>query len=211
VYTVTPTGAETVIYSFQGGSDGTDPYGPRVVMDHKLYGTTATGGSANAGTVFSITPQGKEQVLYSFTEGADGGYPYAPLIDVGGTLYGTTGGGGANNAGTVFSITPTGIEKIIYSFKNGRNGFVPNAGLLYVNGTFYGTTTLGGGSTTCQYGCGIAYSVTLSGAETVLHRFTGGTDGSHPNAPLINAGGKLYGTAAGGGANGNGVVFEIKP
>src|ERR1700686_2377247 len=45
---------------------------------------------------------------------------------------------------------------------------------------------------------------------TVLHAFTGLSDGAFPSASLVrdNAG-NLYGTAAGGGAYGNGVVFKL--
>jgi uncharacterized repeat protein (TIGR03803 family) len=45
---------------------------------------------------------------------------------------------------------------------------------------------------------------------TVLHQFTGGTDGGGPDAGLtIDQGGHLFGTTAVGGA-GNGSVFEMK-
>jgi uncharacterized repeat protein (TIGR03803 family) len=45
---------------------------------------------------------------------------------------------------------------------------------------------------------------------TVLHAFTGLSDGAFPSASLVrdNAG-NLYGTAAGGGAYGHGVVFKL--
>src|SRR5260370_12739658 len=45
---------------------------------------------------------------------------------------------------------------------------------------------------------------------TVLHAFTGSSDGAFPSASLVrDSGGNLYGTAAGGGAYGNGVVFKL--
>src|SRR5271157_5903616 len=45
---------------------------------------------------------------------------------------------------------------------------------------------------------------------TVLHEFTGGTDGAGPLAGLtIDGGGRLYGTTTAGGA-GYGTVFELK-
>lgn len=48
---------------------------------------------------------------------------------------------------------------------------------------------------------------------TVLHSFTGGTDGGSPYAGLIMdpTTGYLYGTTAGNGTNGHGVVFIIDP
>jgi uncharacterized repeat protein (TIGR03803 family) len=52
-----------------------------------------------------------------------------------------------------------------------------------------------------------AYALTF----TTLHSFDG-TDGGQPFAGLVQAtNGNLYGTTAGGGANGNGTVFEITP
>jgi uncharacterized repeat protein (TIGR03803 family) len=47
---------------------------------------------------------------------------------------------------------------------------------------------------------------------TALHNFTGANDGAYPyNAGLLSSGGKLYGTASGGGAHGDGVVYGLNP
>jgi hypothetical protein len=44
----------------------------------------------------------------------------------------------------------------------------------------------------------------------VLHSFTGGVDGLAPNGALIqDLAGGLYGAAAGGGINNNGLIFKI--
>jgi uncharacterized repeat protein (TIGR03803 family) len=64
---------EKVLYSFQGGSDGSVPAGD-VVFDKQgnLYGATSDGGSANDGTVFELMPPAKpgdawtEAVLHVF-------------------------------------------------------------------------------------------------------------------------------------------------
>jgi uncharacterized repeat protein (TIGR03803 family) len=108
VYKITPTGAESVVYSFKGdGTDGTNPYGG-VVVDPKgnIYGTTYLGGTKGFGTVFKITPSGTETVLHSFTD-TDGSHPYAGVIrDKKGVLYGTTVNGGDFGYGTVFKIVP---------------------------------------------------------------------------------------------------------
>lgn len=48
---------KTVMYAFQGGSDGAGPYSGLVMdSDGNLYGTTAFGGQYNGGVVFEITP-----------------------------------------------------------------------------------------------------------------------------------------------------------
>ncbi|MGD0930626.1 MAG: choice-of-anchor tandem repeat GloVer-containing protein, partial [Candidatus Korobacteraceae bacterium] len=102
VFKVDPQGHETVIYNFQGGSDGAWPTGPMLLApDGSLYGTTVTGGGAGGcpnggcGTVYKIDAYGNESVLYSFTGGNDGESPDTGVIaDEKGNLYGTTPVGG---------------------------------------------------------------------------------------------------------------------
>ncbi|MGA2761171.1 MAG: choice-of-anchor tandem repeat GloVer-containing protein, partial [Candidatus Cybelea sp.] len=114
VFAVTPSGKETVFYSFKGGSgDGSYPLADLANVNGTLYGTTISGGVlckrySGCGTVFSVTTAGTETVLHRFKgwRGGDGAWPYAGLLNVNGTLYGTTYLGGRNNGGTVFSLTP---------------------------------------------------------------------------------------------------------
>jgi len=98
------------------------------------------------------------------------------------------------------------------------DGGDPTAGLIAdAAGNLYGTTLEGGATGSCNrpYGCGTVFQLTPSGALTVLHTFTGGSDGAHPEAGLIaNAAGNLYGTTHSGGAGtscvqGCGTVFEL--
>ncbi len=49
------TGVETVIYAFQGGTDGADPRANVIDVAGTLYGTTVAGGTYGLGTVFAIT------------------------------------------------------------------------------------------------------------------------------------------------------------
>ena len=107
VFKITPSGAETVLYSF-AGSDGAYPYAALFQgSDGNFYGTTNSGGTSNIGTVFRITPSGTETTLHSFTGGNDGGYPYGPLIlGSDGSFYGTTYSYGSHSNGTVFKVTP---------------------------------------------------------------------------------------------------------
>jgi len=44
---------------------------------------------------------------------------------------------------------------------------------------------------------------------TVIHNFTGGSDGANPLGGFFIAGGELYGTASSGGSSGVGVVFRL--
>jgi uncharacterized repeat protein (TIGR03803 family) len=108
VFKLTPAGQETVLYSFQGGTDGSVP-GAGVITDAKgnLYGTTYTGGLSGLGTVFLLTPSGRERILHSFKGGTDGASPASALVrDSKGILYGTTNAGGASGLGTIFRVVP---------------------------------------------------------------------------------------------------------
>jgi uncharacterized repeat protein (TIGR03803 family) len=208
VFKVTPTGIESVLHAFTGGVDGGTP-DSGLIHDGQgnLYGTTSVGGAFNAGTVFKIAPSGLETVLYSFSGGGDGGLPYASLIlDTEGNLYGTTAFGGAANLGTVFQLTPTGAENVLHSFIGGADGANPySAGLLRdERGNLYGATYFGGAGTV-----GTIFRVTSTGAENVLHSFSG-TAGEFPFGGLVrDAKNNLYGTTELGGAYGYGTVFEL--
>jgi uncharacterized repeat protein (TIGR03803 family) len=108
VFKITPTGEESILYSF--GSDPTDGRYPiaGLIMDSNgnLYGTTFEGGANSQGTIFELDSTGTETVLYSFQNGAGSGPVAGLVMDSEGNLYGTTPTGGAQNDGTVFEFTP---------------------------------------------------------------------------------------------------------
>jgi uncharacterized repeat protein (TIGR03803 family) len=202
------------IYDFRK-RHGADPAAGLIDVDGILYGTTPYGGATRpcgnylCGTAFSLTKDGAEKVLHDFGKGTDGFNPRSGLIDVGGTLYGTTADGGANGHGTVFSLRTTGAEKVLYSFKGGSDGAHPLGALLNVGGTLYGTTSQGGAACNSSQGCGTVFSVSATGAETVIYRFKSShRDGINPQAGLIDVNGTLYGTTVAGGY-GYGTVFAI--
>jgi uncharacterized repeat protein (TIGR03803 family) len=207
VFAITTSGAETVLHSFGGSGDGALPLAGLLNVKGTLYGTTFEGGANGDGTVFAITTSGAETVLYSFKGGSgDGADPVATLINVKGTLYGTTFLAGANGDGTVFKITTSGTETVLHNFPTGsRDGLFPYAGLFNVKGTLYSTTYAGGADS-----FGTVFSITTSGAETVLYSFKGAPgDGLFPYAGLLNVKGTLYGATYEGGANYNGTVFAV--
>ena len=218
VFKVDALGRETVLYSFTGGADGGDPYGG-VILDPagNLYGTTYQGGSGTAGTVFKLDSIGGEGVVYSFYGGADGAFPESTLVqDFTGNLFGTAAQGGDGGFGVVFKVDPTGRETVVYSFQGGADGSQPNPTLLRDGaGNLYGTTRLGGNfqHPHCgASGCGVVFKVDGAGKETVLHSFTGATDGEYPSARLLrDAVGNLYGATFGGGTYGRGTVFKVDP
>jgi uncharacterized repeat protein (TIGR03803 family) len=207
VYELDTAGQETVLHSFSE-LDGALPLAG-VIRDSagNLYGTTFSGGPADAGVVFKLDTAGNETVLYGFTGKADGNHPVAGLVrDSAGNLYGTTNTGGAANAGVVYKLEANGQEKVLYSFTGGADGGHPDAGVIRdAAGNLYGTTYYGG----TGYGYGVVYKLDTQGQETVLYSFMGGADGRYPQAGVTrDAAGNLYGTTVQGGA-GFGVVFKL--
>lgn len=223
VFKLTPNGNryfETILYSFQGGIDGSEPVGSLTAdSSGALYGTTETGGTTNAGTVFKLTPNGNgyiESVLYRFQGGTDGANPVAAVLeDSSGALYSTTRRGGSANVGTVFKLTPSGSsysESILYQFQGTADGGIPNASLVADSaGALYSTTNLGG-----AFGAGAVFKLMPNGnaySESVIYSFQNGTDGGYPESSLVfDASGALYGTTTEGGAGpGFGTVFKLTP
>jgi uncharacterized repeat protein (TIGR03803 family) len=94
--------------------------------------------------------------------------------------------------------------KVVYNFTGGSDGGNPLDGLtLGSAGSLYGTTNAGGVSS-----YGVVFKVTKTGVETVVHEFTGGTDGAYPQGGLVrDTGGNFFGTTTAGGASNNGTVF----
>jgi uncharacterized repeat protein (TIGR03803 family) len=102
-----------------------------------------------------------------------------------------------------------GVEKVLHSFGLAADGADPVGSLIKVKGTLYGTTS-GGGLHKCgTFRCGTVFSIATGGTEKVLYSFSGPPDGEDPAAGLIDVGGTLYGTTAGGGALGGGTIFSI--
>jgi uncharacterized repeat protein (TIGR03803 family) len=233
------TWTETILYSFQGGSDGAYPSGG-VVFDPagNLYGATES-------SVFQLSPPNQRggswsfSVLHDFTCcTSDGWTAAAGLVrDPAGDLYGTTEWGGSYTGeycaslgcGTVFEVSPPtapgGVwtEKVLYRFGGEHDGLNPLSSLILdAAGNLYGTT-YGGGA----LGGGTVFQLTrpaqAAGTWTkkVLHDFSyGTTDGAAPTAGLIrDPAGNLYGTTEFGGnrcvvngtAYGCGVLFELTP
>jgi len=139
LYQITPSGTESVWWSFKGGgSDGANPGSPLIKgLDGYIYGTTNSGGSNNNGTFFRITASGTESVLYNFgVTSNDGKVPAFLVIGSDGNFYGVTELGGAVASGTIFQITSNGAEKIVYSFASNTG---KKFGLIQASdGHFYG-------------------------------------------------------------------------
>jgi uncharacterized repeat protein (TIGR03803 family) len=106
---------------------------------------------------------------------------------------------GTGYAGAVWKIDTTGKFAVFYKFTGKADGFGPNGPLvLNTDGNFYGTTESGGG-TTAKPGYGTLFRITPAGVFTVLHTFSGGTDGYGPTGTLAHdRAGAIYGGTSGG-------------
>jgi uncharacterized repeat protein (TIGR03803 family) len=225
VFKISPTGEETVLYSFcsRGGSlcvDGNEPIGGLIQDKHgNLYGTTQLGGAFNQGTAFRLRPNGSITVLHSFGNGTDGLNPEGAMVmDAGGNLYGTTNLGGDTTfcggigCGTIFKIDPTGTETVLYKFCTSftsicYDGIQPTGSLLLdKRGNLYGTTFTGG-----RTDFGTVFVLSPNGTEHLLHTFKNGLmDGAWPLGGLtMDSAGNVYGTTSSGGTQNEGAVYEI--
>jgi uncharacterized repeat protein (TIGR03803 family) len=142
---------ETVLYSFQGLSDGQNPVGGLVLDEAgNLYGGTFDGGVNGGGTVYELSPSGggwNFTVLYGFTGGYGG--PYNKLtLDRKGNIYSFTNGEGAYGLGSVFKLTPgngSWTYTDLYDFPGGSNGGLPYGSLAVDDdGNVFGTAVVGG-------------------------------------------------------------------
>ncbi|MGA2694825.1 MAG: choice-of-anchor tandem repeat GloVer-containing protein [Terriglobales bacterium] len=122
--------------------------------------------------------------------------------------------------------------QVLHNFTGGGDGSSPSTALVAdSSGNLYGTTGEGGSTNGCfgGIGCGVVFELSppkrIGGSwkETILYRFTGGSDGAGPHSSLVfDTAGNLYGTTTLGGDLGNqlcagfynsgcGVVFELSP
>jgi uncharacterized repeat protein (TIGR03803 family) len=212
VFRMTPSGAITVLHSFNSfSSEGAVPVAGLVqASDGNFYGTTALGGQHFQGTVFRIDATGNLTTLHSFSGSPnDGSNPVAGLVQGSdGNFYGTTPSGGAHFQGIVFRISQGGTHAVLHSFAGyPAEGGVPFAALVQgSDGNFYGTTAVGG-----AHFKGTVFNIDAAGSLTTLHSFNGSPEeGANPVAGLVKGSdGNFYGTTALGGTHFRGTVFNI--
>lgn len=156
VFSINPDGTNfTVIKAFTPATDGSTLAGTLYLSsDGFLYGTAATGGSKNGGTVFRIRPNGSGfSKLHEFSDSApenvNGYVPYGGVVEgVDGKLYGTCAID-STNFGTVYSVSKSGQFTLLHSF-TGTTGSGPGRTPYYESllqakpGVFIGGTYLGG-------------------------------------------------------------------
>lgn len=222
----------STIVAFSGSQPANSPVlGP----DGSLYGTTSVATAFAGGLIYRAAADGsKMETIYQFpiTQAAN---PIAGLtLGSDGLLYGATSLGPltqVNTGGTLFRIAPdgTGFE-IIHRFASytsvnlagsaiNTDGANPDADLVEGNdGRMYGVARTGGPN-----GTGVVFRLARDGSEfEVLHAFGPITsdntvpvprnvDGMSPTGALVaGVDDYFYGTASGGGANGNGTIFRVR-
>jgi uncharacterized repeat protein (TIGR03803 family) len=210
-------GNYSVVYSFTGGSDGSQPNQLTTDSAGNIYGTTEYGGagtcldrqSGACGTVFKMTPTGQMTVLATFN-GQNGAFPIGPVTLAAGTLYGTATQGGTTNDGVVFSVGTDGRNfQILHQF-SGNDGYSPGGTLLIEPGAVYGVAAVGG-----PFGLGVLYKINKGEKYLILHAFKK-QDGANPTDIRFAPGGAIEGSAPYGGTGcssgpGCGTIFYYEP
>jgi uncharacterized repeat protein (TIGR03803 family) len=207
IFKTTTNGNLTTVYSFDGG-DGAFPDEPMILAtDGNFYGSTSSGGIDGDGEIFRLSPKGA-LIQFAWFDYVDGLNPNKLVQGTDGSLYGTAFDGGTNGDGLIFDVATNGAMATLYSFSFAGGGLLPSAGLAQApGGSFYGTTYEGG-----TYGNGTAFTMSPDSVVTTVYSFTGGNDGSHPSADLVQAAdGNFYGTTVDGGAYNYGTVFRWAP
>lgn len=221
VYRIDSAGEETVLLDFSAFETGGFP-ASALIQDGagNLYGI-ADEGPGGAGVVFKVSHQGQEELLFEFQGGLNTRNARVPSggirMDNAGNIFGTTlfGGPGRcqSGCGSVFRLDSAGALRVLHNFSGGADGSKPFGPLASdAEGNLYGVAQSGGAlcPEAARTGCGTVFKLARNRELTVLHTFQGGTDGATPQPGLLrDAAGNLFGSAAAGGTNGNGLVFRI--
>jgi uncharacterized repeat protein (TIGR03803 family) len=207
--------SETVLHTFQGGTDGANPHSD-LVFDQlgNIFGA--------AGAIFELTLDG---TTWNYNViGNVGASNFGRLAITGNeNVYGATYGGGNTgcmiSCGTVLELTPSGgswTTNTLYDFLPGDDASAPYANVTLREGNLFGTTYSGG-----PLQSGAVFELRNKRgvwSESVLYAFTGGSDGGFPASDVaFDRSGNLYSTAlggsnrCGGGGYQCGVIFELTP
>ena len=215
----------TPLHSFNGVTDGSNPYAVTIGPDGALYGTTEIGADGyQPGTVYSLRLPATAcksalcpwnvSLVYQFPDGGqNGGHPDSPpIFDQTGNMFGATPGD--IGYGNVYELQPSGggwIQSVLYAFTGGSDGSVPHDGVIRDQaGNLYGVTYRGGANNG-----GVVYQLVPTGngwTEKVLHSFNNASEGTLPVGGLVfDKSGNLYGTTTEGGSLSGGSVFMLSP
>ena len=221
LFRITPAGVLSVVHTFsiaEGVSNDISSFPAALVQgtDGSFYGAgivpyDAAQQSNNAApaVLYKVDQAGNLTILHEFAaDGSDGSGVYGPFTaGPDGSFYGvalssapiTSNYVFSNHLGTIFKVTSSGAFQRLFTFPNIASGNQVDQHItLGGDGNFYGTAKFGGTSPACtnSTGCGTIFQITPSGAFTVEHNFTGGTDSGFPAGPLVQTNnGTFIGTA----------------
>lgn len=203
----------TLLYSFSGLGDGSQPDSGVTLGGGAIFGTTYKGG-AGYGAVFGLGLVGG---VWELKMRADlGDHPSGVALGYDAAIYVQTGS-------AIFRVVPPAAEGAAWTVQTIYLGGYINALSLTAGprGALYFTTPTGGTSTACGNlsGCGtldeLIPPASSSGTWTLeaLHSFTGQQgDGYWPNGGLaVTPDGVVYGTTQQGGESLFGTVFRYTP
>ena len=199
-------GSEKNVHVFTGAPDGAGPLTSLTAANGSLYGTTFSGGTNGAGTIYTLRPlTGQYATVYSFP--TNSGDPSSALIPYGSTLIGTTDFGGPSERGSLYQFDPgSGTVTTLYSFKMFKkipDGEFPRAPLV-VGHKLYGVAGAGG-----DFDTGTLYEFDFAtGHEKTLFSF-GGPLGSEPSSNLVKIGSSLYGVIPSSGSPPYGTFYRF--
>jgi uncharacterized repeat protein (TIGR03803 family) len=146
--------------------------------------------------------------VHSFS-GADGEFPRDGALTQGrdGKLYGTTQSGGSAGDGVLYKQQVGTNGNVVFHNFDGPEGAIIIGGLtLAPEGNMYGAAGTGG-----AFNQGTLFKIDSAGSLTVLHNFSGGTDGSGPAAaPIEGTDGNFYGITSGSNSV-HPTIYQFKP
>jgi uncharacterized repeat protein (TIGR03803 family) len=224
IFKLAPDGTYTKVYDFcslASCADGAYPYGSGLMegSDGNFYGETYEYGPASYGVAYKITPAGQLTVIHAFSSlpsYADGYYPYGDLLQGSdGKLYGWTYEGGLYDGGVLFSMDADGSNfTTLYAFcsqTDCTDGSYPYYGNLTEasDGNYYGVTYEGGANNS-----GEVFSISPGGTYTQIYSMcsiSGCLDGydQYIGTLALGSDGNFYGVSDYGGANDEGLLFQI--
>jgi hypothetical protein len=233
VFELSPTGGgawkKHTLYQFKGGDDGANP--TILVRDGagNLYGAAYGGGVScgviGCGAIFKLSPRESgewaDSTIHLLADGTDDALPKALALDANGSLFGSA----QNFSGEalVFELSPVVGGSWTYAVTrtfDRSEGFALTSLSFDGSGNLLGTASQGGSSTgTClratpNGGCGtfFQFSPVEGGWNFSKFAFPSTNRGDWISGPVVEDGsGNLFGVTLQGGADNNGVVFELSP
>lgn len=179
VFSITPEGTFSTIYSFHGNlMDGGGPPGSLVEgPDGALYGLTSNEGMSYL-AAFRLTKDGHFSLLHVFGPTSDNHFvdPVAPLLlGSDGVFYGATTAGYTMPGDSLYSLTIDGVYTTLHAFDPTLitgDGYRPGPPIEGADGALYGPVSYGSDGRTA------IYRMTKSGDYSLLPPF--GVPGTYP-------------------------------